>query len=95
MITQKFKSGKEAVFTDGDGVYLPGSMTVEEFAEFMPLAMHVYHQSMPQYGLCPPAANYADMGGKLVNGKISKKRGRPPIKTTTAKRGRPRKANKE
>lgn len=91
MITQYFKSGTVATFTE-NGLSLDNGdgseswlLTKEEFAEFMPLAMHIYHQSMPQY---PPP--YGSMGGNEI--KPAKKRGRPAKNATTAKRGRQRKA---
>lgn len=95
MITQKFKSGGGVVFADNGSICLPDVMTAEEFAEFMPLAMHVYHQRDMAQQLSGANAPCHGPGGKLVNGKIPRKRGRPATKTTTAKRGRPRKANKE
>lgn len=93
MIRQEFESGKKVVFENDGSVTFPVMMTADEFAAFVPLAMHIYHEA--QLGQCQPGGNYANMGGKLVNRKITKKRGRPATKTATAKRGRPRTANKE
>lgn len=86
MIRQEFESEKEVIFEYDGSVSLPTTMSAAEFAEFMPLAMLVYHKNMPPPGYGLP------MGPAAVNKPAAKKRGRPAIKSAVAKRGRPRKA---
>jgi hypothetical protein len=91
MITQDLKDGGSVSFTNNGSVVfmLPDdSMTAAQFAEFMPLALLVYHRSMPMLGGCAQPG-WSEIGS--VNKPAKKKPGRPK-KVATAKPGRPRKA---
>lgn len=89
MISQRFEgSGKKVTF-DKFGVAFDDEkngvcvwLSVVEFAELMPLAMHVYHQGQFANGGCAQSAPVA----------AKKKRGRPAKKVANAKPVRPRKA---
>ena len=92
MITQDFKSGGVAVFHDDGAVVFEmggGSLSRDDFMEFMPLALHVYHLMLPG----PDYPSFlGSVGGSAIQPTINKKRGRPATKSAVAKRGRPRKA---
>lgn len=92
MITQDFESGKKVTFDnfgvsfdDGHGAIV--WLSTGEFSEFMPVALLVYHQNMPQ-----PCYGGAQIAPAAAVKPAAKKRGRPATKPATAKRGRPRKA---
>lgn len=89
MITQYFHSGGYAEFKDDGGLLIGGKgeamLSAKDFAQLMPLAIHVYHMSNREFG-CGPMP----MGGNAIK-PAGKKCGRPK-KVTNAKPGRPRKA---